>query len=442
MQTLLTQHMQESNRTVEARDAQIARLGELLNTAQEDYRRALEEHREAQDHHGRAEEELAAAEHFIAEFKGDAERAHARASEQQTKAAELQARLVEAQRQLAELERHKTVAEARADDFAARLSQVERSRWLRAGRALHLAHAKSASNSPGRMERSAFVLARSVYRRLPLPADLRTRAKNGFYGRFGALFKHTQNYQLWHMDRSARRVSTTEPVRPEPLARQPPAAMQPLTHGRHARSVSVIIPAWGKLDLTRQCIEKVRSAGSAVPIEILVVDDGSPEPLANGLPNDDIVRVLRLDENSGFIAACNHGALNARGSHLMFLNNDAEVSAGAIDAMLDTFDEHPNAGIVGCKLVFPDGRLQEAGAFIARDGTAQMVGLWDDPSRARYDFVRGVGYSSGACLMIRRETFLDLGGFGSGFAPAYCEDSDLCSASARRACPYSISRAP
>jgi lipopolysaccharide biosynthesis protein len=76
--------------------------------------------------------------------------------------------------------------------------------------------------------------------------------------------------------------------------------------------------------------------------------------------------------------------------------------------------------------VFPDGRLQEAGAYIRPDGTAEMVGLWDDPDRPQYSFAREVSYASGACLMIERELFLSLGGFDPEFAPAYCEDSDLC----------------
>ncbi len=263
----------------------------------------------------------------------------------------------------------------------------------------------------------AFAFARSVYTRLPVSPDARTRVKDVFYERFGVLFRHTQNFQMWELTRNAP-PPTVSVCGPTPLAALPATTGGP--------SLSIVIPAFGKPGLTRSCIRRVRSAGCRVPMEIIVVDDGSPRPLAEELKSDALVRIVRLDRNSGFIEACNRGAAEAQGTHLVFLNNDAKVRAGALDAMLAAFDAHEGVGIVGCKLVFPDGRLQEAGAYIRPDGSADMVGLWDDPDKPQYGFAREVGYVSGACLMIPRALFLELGGFDPAFAPAYCEDSDLC----------------
>lgn len=321
--------------------------------------------------------------------------------------------------------------EERGDRAKARIDRVEGQRLFRMirpflGNLPELGDGGEARPASKRGN-ALFQMLRGAYRRLPVSGAAKARAKDFFYGRFGRFFRNVQNYQLWHTQRATIAAALAQANAAQQERARAERTLLP-AHDRNGLppAISVVIPVFGKVEMTRRCIEALRQAGSPVPIEIIVVDDGSPDPISPGLADFSDVTVVRNDANLGFIGACNRGAALAKERYLLFLNNDTEMRPGALGEMLQSFAEHPEAGVVGCKLVFPDGRLQEAGAYVRPDGSAEMVGLWDDPNRGCYAYEREVGYTSGACLMIERELFAALGGFDATFAPAYCEDSDLC----------------
>jgi GT2 family glycosyltransferase/glycosyltransferase involved in cell wall biosynthesis len=191
-------------------------------------------------------------------------------------------------------------------------------------------------------------------------------------------------------------------------------------------TVSIIIPVFNQWDYTTKCLEAVKKNTAGIIYEVIIVDDCSTDEAPINLLSDPEVVYLRNTQNEGFIRVCNEGARHAKGDIYLFLNNDTEVQAGWLSAILDIFRNYNDAGIVGSMLLNSDGSLQEAGGIIWNDGSAWNYGRGKDPLDWQYNFVREVDYVSGASLAIKAEVWKQCKGFDERYMPAYCEDSDLC----------------
>ena len=188
---------------------------------------------------------------------------------------------------------------------------------------------------------------------------------------------------------------------------------------------SIVVPVFNQFAFTQACLASIQKYAGPEKFEVIVVDDGSDDATPKHLPKIPGLVYVRNENNAGFIASCNRGAAQARGRFLVFLNNDTEVRDGWLTALRETFVREPQAGLVGSKLIFPDGRLQEAGGIIWRDGSGWNRGKFDDPGKPEYNYLREVDYCSGASIMVPRALFEEVGGFDPKFAPAYYEDVDL-----------------
>lgn len=193
----------------------------------------------------------------------------------------------------------------------------------------------------------------------------------------------------------------------------------------NAPRASIVIPVHGAFAHTLACLRALAEHPPQTPFEVIVVDDASPDDSLAKLREIGQLRIHARAQNGGFIAACNDGAALARGDCLIFLNNDTVPQPGWLDALLATFAQCPDAGLVGAKLLYPDGRLQEAGGVVFADGSGWNHGRFDDPAHCRYGYLRDADYLSGAAIAIPRAVFEQLGGFDPRYAPAYYEDTDL-----------------
>jgi len=195
--------------------------------------------------------------------------------------------------------------------------------------------------------------------------------------------------------------------------------------------VSVIIPVFVSalrpetLTVTLECLASLQQYTAEIEYEVILVDDASTHEAGELLSRVENLRYLRNDANAGFVRSCNRGADAARGQYLVFLNNDAQVTPGWLPPLLEAFSRFPNVGAVGPKMLYPNGRLQEAGVAVNADLSVTMVGVGGDPTLARYNYLRDVHYCSGACLMVERQKFAEVGGFSTYLSPAYYEDLDL-----------------
>ncbi|MCZ8047871.1 MAG: glycosyltransferase [Microcystis aeruginosa K13-05] len=192
--------------------------------------------------------------------------------------------------------------------------------------------------------------------------------------------------------------------------------------------VSIIIPVYNQFAYTFNCLESLSvNLSSDLAYEIIIVNDASSdetlEQLATLVKG---IKVLTNTENSGFIRSCNYGASQAKGQYLYFLNNDTRILENCLESLLKLIINNPQVGAVGSKLIYANGKQQEAGGIIWNSADGWNYGRLDSPEEPEYNYVRPVDYCSGASLLVPTELFKQLGGFSQDFIPAYYEDTDLC----------------
>ena len=204
--------------------------------------------------------------------------------------------------------------------------------------------------------------------------------------------------------------------------------------------LSIVIPTYNAHEWIEQCIDSIRLHAPGHPYELIVVDDQSTDDTA-AIVRDKFpgVRLFRNERNLGFGKTVNIGLRASVGEHILVLNNDTWMHAGALDAMIGYLDDHPDTGIVGPKVLSGNGSLQQQcrrriptpmAALLYLTGVAKMFPK--NPKVAGYLMTAAdetqtteVDAVSGACLLVRREVVDTIHGFDEEYY-LYGEDMDFC----------------
>jgi GT2 family glycosyltransferase len=207
--------------------------------------------------------------------------------------------------------------------------------------------------------------------------------------------------------------------------------------------LSIIIVNWNCMAFTEQCIASIYSTVKGVAYEVIVVDNASADAPCQGLTEKfpDLKLVLS-DENIGFGRANNLAAQLSLGKILFFLNPDTVLLGDAVHRMLDGFLAMPQAGVIGCKLLNPDGSAQIGSVQTIPTILNQLFALewlqrrWPSllfsgkPDSESTEALSEVDVVAGAGLMIRRDVFDKVGGFSPEYF-MYSEEVELCDAAHR-----------
>ena len=199
----------------------------------------------------------------------------------------------------------------------------------------------------------------------------------------------------------------------------------------------IAIPNWNRVELLRKCVESIVARTKYQRYRICVYDQASTDGSREYLQTlGDRVDTICGDTNVGFVLANNAVIRRYPDWDVVCLNNDTEVTEGWLENLVQTATKADNIGLVGAKLVYADGRLQEAGSQVFQDGSARAYGKYEDQWDPKFDQLREVDYCSAACLYVRRRVLNLVGGFDERYSPAYYEDTDL--AFAARAAGFKV----
>ena len=195
------------------------------------------------------------------------------------------------------------------------------------------------------------------------------------------------------------------------------------------KKTHIVIPNFNGERCLRECLVSVEENAPRDQVEVIVVDDGSTDGSVPMIETEfPWVNLISNKKNSGFAKSCNQGiayALGQGAEYVLLLNNDVEmIENQTVSKMIRIFESDEKIGILGCKLLFPNGKINFAGGFV----NIVCVGHYgyEEPDVGQYETPRSVDYVMGAALLIQSNVIRKIGLLDEGFSPLYFEETDWC----------------
>lgn len=191
-----------------------------------------------------------------------------------------------------------------------------------------------------------------------------------------------------------------------------------------SEKLSIIVVNWNKKNYLRKCLKSINEKTIYPNYEIIVVDNGSKDGSVAMIKNEfPEVKLIANKKNMGFAKANNQGityAINTESNYLFLLNNDTEIiDKNWLNELINFSKSDEKIGVVGCKLIYPNGDIQFAGAYVNSAGIGKHI-TSDIKNPVKVDYV------TGAAMLIKKIVINDIGLLDEGYFPIYFEETDFC----------------
>lgn len=186
----------------------------------------------------------------------------------------------------------------------------------------------------------------------------------------------------------------------------------PVVFPRCGRPLISVIVSVKELNSIKGCLHSVLRNTPEVPCEVFVA--AGPGAVKDKI-EDDVENVRIIVEGQNWRDACNAAAARAQGDYLLLLSNGVLLRDGCVERLVELARRRQELGLVGPKLLSPEGKLELAGGVIFRDGTLLKYGEGDDPGKPEYNYVKETDFIPGECMLVRKDLWNRIGGFASQF---------------------------